>query len=309
MKGMILIAGFVLMVACSTQRGPGELFGPSEAGVLVVDALLIVGRPLPDLFLHETVAPGKRYTREAAAVSGAAVEVLQGDLVFSYSADPDSAGRYLPPAERPAVMPTTEYHLVVRSDGRELRATTRTPAPFQIREVVLLDEETQEVRRHLKTFQEGSDVVFTAPENQVTYLDGLLEARFDPIDVSGYQAGIFSIDPGSERVLEADFLDEEDYADLEPQGSSPAFVAPDGRLRLPWFVVAFAGRTILRIYALDKNWFDFVRSSPENEGGNFGNLAGDNFDRPLFRTEGGLGLFGSAAVDSLGFVVLPRPED
>ena len=38
----------------------------------------------------------------------------------------------------------------------------------------------------------------------------------------------------------------------------------------------------------------------------FGELAGDSFQRPLFRVQGGIGLFGSASVDSIGFVVLPR---
>ena len=114
------------------------------------------------------------------------------------------------------------------------------------------------------------------------------------------------MDPTSERVLEADFLDEEDFEKLERQVSSPAYDAPDGKLRLPWFAVYFAGRHLIKIYALDQNWFDFARSSPEMDNGGFGGLAGDNFERPIFRVEGGIGLFGSAAMDSLGFVVLPR---
>ena len=75
---------------------------------------------------------------------------------------------------------------MVSVDEREVRAVTRTPGPFQIREAVLLDEETLQVRSHFRTFQDGSDLVFTAPENQVVYLDGLLEARFEPKDVPGY---------------------------------------------------------------------------------------------------------------------------
>ena len=301
-----MIAGCAAAVACSANREPGELFGPSESGTLVVDALLIVDHPLPDLFVHETVSPGVRYTREGAGVLDAQVEIREGAQVHRYRPDPDSLGRYLPPDAPPPVRPGTEYHLTVESDGRVARATTRTPERFHFDDVVLLDEETLEVNRHLRMFSEGVDVVFTAPENQVTYLDGLLEARFQPADVAGYQAGVFSLDPGSERVLEADFLDEEDYEKLERQVSSPAYDAPDGKLRLPWFAVYFAGRHLIKIYALDRNWFDFARSSPEMENGGFGGLAGDNFERPIFRVEGGIGLFGSAAMDSLGFVVLPR---
>lgn len=77
---------------------------------------------------------------------------------------------------------------------------------------------------------------------------------------------------------------------------------------LPWFAVAFAGRHVWRTYALDQNWYDFARTDPETGGGGFGRLAGDGFKRPSFAVQGGIGLFGSAAVDSVGFVVLPRLE-
>ena len=89
--------------------------------------------------------------------------------------------------------------------------------------------------------------------------------------------------------------------------------APDGNLRMPWFIVGFAGRHVIRVYAVDKNWFDLIRSVPEfyqdDDDGAFqqGGLAGDNFERPLFHVDGGIGIFGSASVDSVGFVVLPRP--
>jgi len=309
MKRVFLIASCLLMAACAAEREPGDLFGPAEPDILVVDAQLLVDRPLPDLLVYETVAPGVYYTRDQAAVTDAEVEIMQGTHVYRYQADPDSLGRYLPPDDAPLVLPETEYRLTVRSQGREARAETQTPPRLRLLDWALLDEKTLEEKRQLRMFSEGEDVVFSAPENQIVYLDGLLEARFNPLDVPAYQAGVFSLDLDSERVLNVDWLEEEDYDDfVERQVSSPPYDAPDGKLRLPWFAVYFAGRHLIRIYALDRNWFDFARSSPEmqQEQGGFGGLAGENFERPLFRVEGGIGLFGSAAVDSLGFVVLPR---
>lgn len=298
--------GLVLLAAgCSTDRTPAELYGPSEAGVLVIDALLTVDQALPDLFVLETLAPGDTYTLEGAAVTDAVVSIGSGGETYAYAADPDSAGRYLPLDDH-VVQPQTEYTLRVESQGRVATDTTLTPRRFRVDRSVLLDEETLQVIRQLKTFRDGEDAPYTAPENQVVYLDGLLEARFERTEVRGYQVGIVSLDEGSERVLDADFLEEEDYEDLERHGSSPPFEAPNGAVRLPWFAVAFAGRHLILIHALDDNWFDFARSSPENQEGNFGGLAGDNFERPLFSVTGGIGLFGSAATDSLGFVVLPR---
>ena len=299
----------LVMMACAAERKPGDLFGPSEVGTLVVDAQLLVGHRLPEMFVHQTLAPGAKYTRDLFAVTDAQVVITKEGETFAYRPDPDSLGRYLPPVDAPIVTPLTEYGLTVRSGEREARAVTRTPALLRLRESVLLDEKTQQVRRQLKMFSEGEDVVFSAPENQIVYLDGLLETRFDPVDVPAYQAGVFSLDPGSEQLLDADWLEEEDYEEiLQREVSSPPYDARDGKLRLPWFAVYYAGRHMIKIYALDVNWFDFSRSSPEmqEQGGGFGGLAGENFERPLFHVEGGIGLFGSASVDSLGFVVLPR---
>ena len=92
MKGIFLSTSSVLIVACAADRGTGDLFGPPEEGTLVVDVLLIVAHPLPDLFLHQTVSPGREYHREMAAVFGAEVVIRQGDQIFSYQADPRFGG-------------------------------------------------------------------------------------------------------------------------------------------------------------------------------------------------------------------------
>ena len=52
----------------------------------------------------------------------------------------------------------------------------------------------------LKGFAEVADGVFLAPENRVVYRTVFLEARFDPIDVPGYQVGIVSLDPDADAL-------------------------------------------------------------------------------------------------------------
>lgn len=303
---------FGMLVGCSTDRDPATLFAPEEIGVLVVDALLIVDKPLPSLFVRETVAPNSIYRRDQAGVTDAEVVIVHQGVEFVYQHRADSLGYYAPPENAPLVLPGSEYSIRVSSQGRVATATTVTPGRIDIRDAVLLDDQTLEVIRQFKRYEDGEDVVFTAPENQVPYQLGLLEARFAPLPVDGYHVSIESIDLDSERVLESDLLEEDDYEDLERYGSSPAFEAQDGNLRLPWFAVAFAGRHIIRIYAIDKNWFDLIRSVPQflGDDGSLqpGGLAGDNFDRPIFHLNGGIGIFGSASMDSLGFVVLPKEE-
>ena len=309
MKYLILMVGCLIsLLGCKVERDPSSLFGPDASGVLVVDALLIVGKPLPQVLISETVKANAGYSERWEGVGDAEVVISQGERTFLCSPG-FAAGYYMPPPNAPLVLPNTTYHLRVRSQGREATAQTITPGRFDIREAVLLDDETLEVIRPLNRYEDGN-----VEENRIVYQDGLLEMRFDPLPVSGYHIAIESLDPTSDFVIYSDLVDEDERADFERYGSSPAFEGTDGIVRFPWFAVAFAGPHVIRIYAVDKNWFDLIRSVPEffqdDDGNAFqpGGLAGDNFERPLFHVDGGIGIFGSASVDSVGFVVLPRPS-
>ena len=311
MKYLVLMVGcLIALMGCKVERDPSSLFGPDASGVLVVDALLIVDKPLPRVLISETVRLNAGYFGRWEGVDDAEVVITQGEQTFVYR--PSSgffAGSYRPPRNAPLVLPNTTYHLRVRSQGREATAQTVTPDRLDIREVVLLDDETLKVIRVLKKYEDST--VFNAPENRLAYQLGLLEMRFDPLPASGYQIAIESLDRSSDFLVDSDLFDAYDF---DRYGSSPALEAPDGNLRMPWFIVGFAGRHVVHIYAVDKNWFDLIRSVPEffqDDGGNAfqpGGLAGDNFERPLFHVDGGIGIFGSASVDSVGFVVLPRPS-
>ena len=306
MRGVVLVLSLVL-AACSTDREPGELFGTElDTGRLVVDGLLVVDRQLPVIYVTETIEPGQPLTDVSTGVPGADVRVEVGGQTYIYTNDADTLALYHPPVDAPVVQPNTRYGLTVWSAGRVATASTLTPDRFQIGKAVLLDSENLTVRRQFVKYTETDDV-FGEDNNQVVYQDGLLEARFAANQAVGYQVGVQSLDEGSPFVLTADFLEDDDYEDFDRNSSSPAFVAPNGSLRLPWFAIAFAGRHKLLIYAVDQNWFDFIRTSPAfgDEGG-FGGNAGDNFKFPTFNVDGGIGVFGSASLDSLGFVVVPR---
>ena len=196
--------------------------------------------------------------------------------------------------------------------GEELTARTVTPASFSVDEWVLLDSTGSTELRTLKTFADAGDDVYSQPENRLSYAEGLLEARFAPGGAGlfagwGYQLALFSIDPGSDYVIDPPFFEEEDFEDLPRKGSSPILNIDDGRVRLPWFGIYFEGRHNYKVFVTDLNWYDLVRSTPPADGGlGFGGNAGDTQDRPIFHVDGGIGLFGSAAVDSVGFYILPE---
>lgn len=287
---------------CAADRDPGELFGPSAAGQLVVQSLLIVDAPLPEVRLSRTTAPDV-VPDAGAAESDAVVRVRAGADVHEYvEVEP---GRYMTPAP-PAVLPGTEYRLeVVTARGERAGAATTTPARFAVTEWALVDETTFERERTLATYAEAGEDVYARPENRLVYPEDWLEARFAPPAAPAIQVALFSLDPESDYTIDPDFFEEDDFESLERHTASPPLTGRDGYVRMPWFAVFFQGRYQVKIYAVDRNWYDFVRSDPQlSEGGpGFGGNAGDAFERPIFHVDGAIGLFGSASVDSIGFLV------
>ena len=274
-----ILAGLAAHPGCSGERDPASLFGPAERETVVVDAVLYVDRPLPEIRVTRTRAANVAFVEEAVAVNDAEVTVFQGGAAYRY-AGVGHLGRYLPPAGVPEVRPGTEYRLLVRALGTEVRGVTVTPERIEIDEIAILEETSMEVVRRLEPE--------STRRNQVVYREGLIEVRFDPLDVEAYQVVVLEGEPDDE-------------------GGSPPLEARDGRLRLPWFALGSSGKQQVEVYALDRNLFDFLRSveaSGQNAFG-FGSLAGDTFERPVFNLDGGIGVFGSASVDTFGFVVLP----
>ena len=311
MRTVLILLALLPLLSCDApgplkaERKPGDLFAPSEGNTVVVEAILIVDAPLPPVQVRRTAAPGDPYSAVGAALADAQVSIHQGDAVFQYQPDPFASGHYLPPANAPSVQPGSAYELrVVTDTDPVVRATTRTPPRMRIREVVLFDDvlEEDEYREvgNLLLFSDTDDV-YQAPENQLEFTQVILEARLEHDgQAAAYQFGVANLELNSPLLIDSDFFEEED---LQRRETSPLLKSnDDGTIYVPWDGIYYAGRYSVKLYAVDQNWFDLVRTDnvgSERESGE----AGQGFQRPLFHVENGIGLFASACVDSFGFFV------
>ncbi|MCA9727111.1 MAG: DUF4249 family protein, partial [Candidatus Eisenbacteria bacterium] len=221
------ILAVCLLGSCSTERDPRDLLAPGGIGVPVIDALLVVGQPLPDIFLTRTIAPDETFNTTRALIARAHVvvtDVAAGtDVIYGYS---ETTGRYIAPTSPfpTLVEPNTEYRIAITTqEGETLTASTVTPPSLAVADWLLLDDQGQSTRRTLRGFGdfESSDSVYIAPENQIVYGSGILEARLARPDVPAFQIGLHSLDLDSDFVIDPDFFDEEDFEDLDRVTSSP----------------------------------------------------------------------------------------
>ena len=64
-RALLLAAVLLLVAACSPERDEATLFAPQDVGILVVDAVLIVGANLLGRTLAKALADGGRRVRIA----------------------------------------------------------------------------------------------------------------------------------------------------------------------------------------------------------------------------------------------------
>ena len=311
---VLLAAAVAGLAGCAAERDEATLFAPESVGVLVVDGTLIVGEGLPVIRLSRTQAPDAVYDPAVAAVRDATMEVARlfadGSVArtFTYAFFENERAWY-GTGDPELVLPRTTYTVTVTTpQGETLTARTTTPDRFTIDSWVLLDATGTVERRQLQDIDDLGEAVYDHPDNQLDYADGLLDAYFTAaaadVGAFGFQVGIFSLDPDAGFVIDPPFFEPEDFEDLPRTGSSPIFEGTEGFVRLPWFAVYYDGRHLVKTYAVDRNWYDLVRTTPEG-GGLFGGNLGEGQDPPTFHVTGGIGLFGSASVDENGFRINP----
>ena len=197
------------------------------------------------------------------------------------------------------------YNLEVVLDNEPtVRATTTTPARMHIDHVALVDYDNldRELRR-LQLFSSGDP--YSAPENQLEYTAGALVVRIQSEKQSvSHQFSMLNLERDSELLFNLFDDEEEEDDELKRRATSPLVRAQDGQIYMPWDGINYAGRHKVKLFAVDQNWFDLVRTDNVNADRGAGE-AGQGFQRPLFHVENGIGLFASAAVDSFGFFVHP----
>ncbi|MEQ9265028.1 MAG: DUF4249 family protein [Balneolaceae bacterium] len=266
----------------------------------VLESYIVANRNISQVRLSTTAPAFDFYSFENTAVSGATVELrlldVNGsgtDSTFAYSMD--TPGIYTPNVPH-SVLPSRTYQLFVTipngSAVDEVSATAIVPGDFT---VVAGVQDT---------------LVYQSSEQ----LEVTLSASSYPGRQNVYIFNTISENPIIENLtpLYADFFDDDD--DLEDFAETSSGLLNEGNftqnndgtvtVRYPWLAVAFFGDNRVVATTVDDNIYDYVRSADVQLGGS--TLSPGEIQNVLSHVEGGIGLFGAMASDTIPTFIRPQ---
>jgi hypothetical protein len=296
MRIQLTFSAFVVLLilsACNVyeQDGYQEL--------VVLESYAIAGRPLPDVRLSTTIPATEEYNFTEVTLSDATIIITQldgsGQPVADFTYTQQANGIYRASDQSTLVEPGTRYRINVQFENREeiLRAETVVPRQFDI----LSDVEDSYVYQS----ENQLEILLTATEsnaNQNVYVFNTLTQEPDINNLTPFY---------SDAVINGDSEIEEFFNNSSGLINEGNFEINDDQtilLRFPWIGVAFYGANAVVTNSVDTNLADLARSEELQLGGS--TLPPGEIPNLIYNIEGGIGVFGSIATDTL-FTRFVRP--
>ena len=301
MKKLILFALSVTALIASCEVYPQDDYEE----FYVVESYLIANRQLPQVRLSTTVPADEFYSFEDAAVNAANIEVRllengpESNVVETFTYFNSDPGVYLP-NQNHAVLPARTYQLHISFIGSQdiITAHTVVPDTFQILGGV----------RDSIVYQSDEQLEITVSESSYPGRQNIFV--FNALS----QVPV----PGNLTPLYLDFYndadDPEEQLDLLSNNSSGIInqsnfeINPDGSFTInyPWIGIAFYEENLIVANTLDDNVYDFVRSQQIQLGGS--TLSPGEIQNVIYHVNGGIGVFGALASDTVSTFVKRNPE-
>jgi hypothetical protein len=277
MKYFILVS----LIALIGINGCSEPTYPSEySNQIVVQGYLMANQPIDSIIVRRTARLEEYVSESSLAFDGATVVISGNGIVDTLKAMPGYPGFYTSMRiPQNIIKPKQTYTLFVRApDDRTVMATTTVPDTFHI-----IDKEAfPRVLHYRKGPNDDPTKLYT--------MDWTSSNTF-----SDYITSVTSLDSLADQIPR-DFGNG-DNNERKPERTSYGFNYIDiTHAEIPWFTFNYYGKHMLAILAIDKNYYDFIR---QRNGG------GSDIREIKYNVTGGLGVFGSAAMDSLIVTLAP----
>lgn len=264
----------------------------------VVESYLIANGNLQQVRLSTTNPIDETYQFEDNAISGATVKIQRlnpdSSVADEYAYELQQPGIYTP-VNNITVEAAQLYRLhVTTENGDEISSTTYIPGNF---------ETINELEPSYVYQGEQQVELTTTPSSYITNRQTYFIFTINALDPT----------PNNLTPFYADQVDD-DETDIEEYYVNSSGIVNEGNfdqnsdgtitLRLPWLAVAFYGTNNIVVNAIDDNLYDFIRSHDTQSGGS--TLSPGEIQNIRYNVEGGIGIFGSMASDTIGtFIARP----
>lgn len=264
----------------------------------VVESYLIANGNLQQVRLSTTNPIDETYQFEDNAISGATVKIQRlnpdSSVADEYAYELQQPGIYTP-VNNIIVEAAQLYRLhVTTENGDEISSTTYVPGNF---------ETINELEPSYVYQGEQQVELTTTPSSYITNRQTYFIFTINALDPT----------PNNLTPFYADQVDD-DETDIEEYYVNSSGIVNEGNfdqnsdgtitLRLPWLAVAFYGTNNIVVNAIDDNLYDFIRSHDTQSGGS--TLSPGEIQNIRYNVEGGIGIFGSMASDTIGtFIARP----
>ncbi len=296
MKTRIFLSVWLLPLLAACGDPTVDVNGRYEPKI-VIDAILMPGRPVQNIRLHRNLPLRSKET--AAALSGAAVLLTDETSAISRALVYDSLSQSFHDSTW-TIFPARTYRLDVDAviDGKSLSASSRTTTPAH---GFALGSPTFDSLAYDTRDADGKAVKIGIPYSRTVGI-GDYVFSFRAMDADP-QTFIYSPDnPFADVDSEDVAKDLDDYARNVDMVINAPKDSGSSVFHVELFHTWFYGRYQVIGYAVDRNFKDFVTTHNDvlEEDG--------NYHEPVFHIDGdGIGVFGSAIADTAFFKVLKRP--
>jgi Domain of unknown function (DUF4249) len=271
MKHLIFIA--FIIAAC--LNGCSEPTYPTAySNQVVVQGYLMANQPIDSIVVRRTARLEEYVSGSALSIQNATVIVTGNGIADTLKEMQGFPGYYTSVRNpRNIIKPRQTYDLFVQTpDGRTVTASTTVPDTFHI-----IGKENFPRILH---YRQGLFMIDWTSSNSY----------------SDYITSVTSVDLSILDPIPSDFGNRDDNGN-KPSRTSYGFNYIDNtHTEIPWFTFKYYGENALAIEAIDKNYYDFIRQL---------NGGGTDIREMKYNVNGGLGVFGSAALDSLHILLLP----
>lgn len=293
MRSLLLTSLIFPLLAVSCKEYPQDDYEQ----FYVVETYLIAQNTLPKIYLSTTAPIASKYLFQDYAVPFASVTVdlLSGDKdseieqFFSYTMDLQNPGIYKPRIPH-KVLPSRTYRIRIDDLPDDPLASivgyTTVPDTFStisdVPDTVVYQSNEQieiEITESVNPDRQ-SYFIFTTI-SQAPEIDSFTPLYLEFFDQDEEELGDY-VKTSSGIVNEGNF-------DIHPNGTLT--------LKYPWIGVAFFGDNLIVANTVDDNIYDFLRSQSVQLGGS--TLSPGEIPNVLYRLEGGIGIFGSLAADTI----------